>query len=175
MELSSLRTLGRSGLLVSPLALGAMTFGNKAWGSPDDVSRALFNAYIDAGGNFVDTADVYSGGRSEELLGSFIAERKLPDRVVLATKYSFSGGNGRKNLYRALRGATRTARAGERTWGAWQLLLALWRPGEPRHFQRSQSRGLVDSTALGSACPPMGHIVHLPRRVGVRRCRPNPK
>lgn len=102
MPLSSLRTLGHSGLPVSPLALGTMTFGNKNWGSPDDVSQAIFNSYIDAGGNFIDTADVYSGGRSEELLGSFIAERKLRDRVVLATKFSFSGGNGRKNLHRAL-------------------------------------------------------------------------
>ncbi len=107
MELSRLRTLGRSGLPVSPLALGTMTFGNKGWGSPDDVSGELFNAYIDAGGNFVDTADVYSGGRSEELVGGFIAERKLRDRVVLATKFSFSGGNGRKNLYRALDGSLR--------------------------------------------------------------------
>ena len=107
MELSNLRTLGRSGLPVSPLALGTMTFGNKNWGSPDDVSRAIFDAYIDAGGNFIDTADVYSGGRSEELLGSFVTERKLRDRIVLATKFSFSGGNGRKNLHRALEGSLR--------------------------------------------------------------------
>ena len=84
-----------------------MTFGNKSWGSPDDVSRDLFNAYVDAGGNFLDTADVYSGGRSEELLGGFIAERKLRDRIVLATKFSFAGGNGRKNLHRALEGSLR--------------------------------------------------------------------
>ncbi len=107
MELSSLRTLGRSGLPVSPLALGTMTFGNSNWGSADNVSRAIFDAYVEAGGNFVDTADVYSGGRSEELVGSFIAERKLRDRVVLATKFSFSGGNGRKNLHRALEGSLR--------------------------------------------------------------------
>ncbi len=105
MELSNLRTLGRSGLPVSPLALGTMTFGNKGWGSPDDRARAIFDAYVDAGGNFVDTADVYGGGRSEELTGAFIAERKLRDRIVLATKYSFSGGNGRKNLHRALEGS----------------------------------------------------------------------
>ncbi len=107
MELSHLRTLGHSGLPVSPLALGAMTFGNKGWGSADDASRAIFDAYVDAGGNFVDTADVYSGGRSEELVGTFITERNLRDRIVLATKYSFSGGNGRKNLYRALEGSLR--------------------------------------------------------------------
>ncbi len=107
MNLATLRTLGRSGLPVSPLALGTMTFGNKNWGSPDDVSAAIFNAYVDAGGNFLDTADVYSGGRSEELLGTLIAARSLRDRVVLATKYSFAGGNGRKNLHRALEGSLR--------------------------------------------------------------------
>ena len=107
MQLTDLRTLGRSGLPVSPIALGAMTFGNKAWGPSDDISEAIFNAYIDAGGNFIDTADVYSGGRSEELLGRFLADRKLRDRVVVATKFSFSGGNGRKNLHRALEGSLR--------------------------------------------------------------------
>jgi aryl-alcohol dehydrogenase-like predicted oxidoreductase len=122
MKLSDLRALGRSGLPVSPFALGTMTFGNAAWGSPDDVSRAVFDAYVDAGGNFVDTADVYSSGRSEELLGRFIAERNLRDRIVLATKYAFNfdtsgdtnaapsplhGGSGRKNLHRALEGSLR--------------------------------------------------------------------
>ncbi len=107
MKLSDLQALGRSGLPVSPLCLGTMTFGNKGWGSADDVSRHIFDGYIDSGGNFIDTADVYSGGRSEELVGGFIAERKLRDQVVLATKYSFNGGNGRKNLYRALEGSLR--------------------------------------------------------------------
>ncbi len=105
MKLSDLQALGRSGLPVSPLCLGTMTFGNKGWGSADDISRHIFDCYIDQGGNFIDTADVYSGGRSEELVGHFIAERKLRDQVVLATKYSFNGGNGRKNLYRALEGS----------------------------------------------------------------------
>ena len=110
MKLNELRTLGRSGLAVSPLTLGTMTMGNPDWGSPDEVSRAIFNRYVDAGGNSIDTADVYGGGRSEELVGQFIAERKLRDRVVLATKYGFSaeqgnplaGGAGRKNLGRAI-------------------------------------------------------------------------
>ncbi|RYG37046.1 aldo/keto reductase [bacterium] len=120
MKLNDLRTLGRSGLPVSPLALGTMTMGNNTYGSPDDVSRAIFDAYIDAGGNFIDTADVYSSGRSETLLGRFISERHLRDRVVLATKYAFNfdtsgdvdaspnplaGGSSRKNLYRALDGS----------------------------------------------------------------------
>lgn len=115
MQLTSFRTLGRSGLIVSPLALGVMTFGTPRWGSPDDVSESIFNAYIDAGGNFIDTADIYAKGRSEELTGQYIAARSLRDKVVLATKYSLSaepgnpnaGGNGRKNLHRALEGSLR--------------------------------------------------------------------
>ena len=118
MNLISLRSLGRSGLLVSPLALGTMTMGTPRWGSPEDVSEAIFNHYVDAGGNFLDTADVYSKGRSEELLGGFIEARKLRDRLVLATKYSFgadatnplAGGNSRKNLHRALEGSLRRLR-----------------------------------------------------------------
>ena len=107
MQLSDRRTLGHSGLPVSTLALGTMTFGNAGWGSPDDVSEAIFNAYVEAGGNFVDTADVYSKGRSEELLGRFIVSRKLRDGIVLASKYSFSGGNGRKNLRRCIEASLR--------------------------------------------------------------------
>ena len=110
MKLNDLTTLGRSGLLVSPLALGTMTMGNADWGSSDDASRAIFDAYVDAGGNFIDTADIYAGGRSEELVGDFIKARDLRDRVILATKYSWNangnnplaGGNGRKHVYRAL-------------------------------------------------------------------------
>src|SRR5215217_7513780 len=77
-------TLGRSGLRVSPLSLGTMTFGTEwGWGSEEDVARAVFNTYIDAGGNFIDTANVYTEGRSEELTGKFIAERGLREQVVL--------------------------------------------------------------------------------------------
>ncbi len=116
MRLNDYVTLGRSGLLVSPLCLGTMTFGTEwGWGSTEDVSRAVFDHYLDAGGNFLDTADGYTGGKSEEMLGKFIVERKLRDRVVLATKFTFSqeqgnpnaGGNGRKNIYRALESSLR--------------------------------------------------------------------
>ena len=115
MSLTDFRTLGRSGLVASPLALGTMTFGTPRWGSPDDGSAAVFDAYVGAGGNFIDTADVYAGGRSEELLGGFVAERRLRDRLVLATKFGFNaepgnphaGGNGRKNIHRALEGSLR--------------------------------------------------------------------
>ena len=104
-------TLGRSGLRVSPLSLGTMTFGTEwGWGSEEAVARDVFNSYIDAGGNFIDTANLYTEGRSEELLGKFIGERDLREQIVLATKFTFNpqpgnpnaGGNGRKNILRSL-------------------------------------------------------------------------
>ena len=115
MQVNEYVTLGRSGLRVSPLALGTMTFGNDRWGSSDAESRRIFDSYMKHGGNFVDVADVYAEGKSEEVLGGFIAEAKLHDRLVVATKFSFnpqegnpnSGGNGRKNIYRALEGSLR--------------------------------------------------------------------
>jgi aryl-alcohol dehydrogenase-like predicted oxidoreductase len=88
-----------------------MTFGTAwGWGSEDEVARSVFDRYLDAGGNFIDTADGYTEGHSEELLGKFIDKSSLRDRVVLATKFTFNrepgnpnaGGNGRKNIYRAL-------------------------------------------------------------------------
>jgi aryl-alcohol dehydrogenase-like predicted oxidoreductase len=114
MSLTDYRTLGRSGLVVSPFALGTMTFGTARWGSGESGSRDVFNTYVDAGGNFIDTADVYSGGRSEEMLGNFIAERNLREKLVVATKAGFasgdhphSGGNGAKHIYTALEGSLR--------------------------------------------------------------------
>jgi aryl-alcohol dehydrogenase-like predicted oxidoreductase len=110
-SLDSYVTLGRSGLRVSPLCLGTMTFGTEwGWGSEEQVARSVFYNYIDAGGNFVDTANVYTEGHSEELLGKFINDRGVRNSVVLATKFTFNpapgdpnaGGNSRKNIYRAL-------------------------------------------------------------------------
>lgn len=111
MSLSDYITLGRTGLRVSPLCLGTMTFGmDWGWGSEEKASQDVFNRFIDAGGNFIDTADGYTMGHSEELVGKFVADRKLRDFAVIATKFSFnpqagnpnSGGNGRKNVYRAI-------------------------------------------------------------------------
>jgi aryl-alcohol dehydrogenase-like predicted oxidoreductase len=116
MQLNDYVTLGRSGLRVSPLCLGAMTFGTDwGWGADEAACRQLFDRFVDAGGNFVDTADAYTSGRSEEMLGKFVKERQLRDRIVIATKYSFNtdagnpnaGGNGRKNIYRAVEGSLR--------------------------------------------------------------------
>ena len=114
MKLAEYVTLGRSGLKVSPLCLGTMTFGEDwGWGSSEDTSRSIFKSYLDKGGNFIDTADGYTNGKSEELIGKFVKESKLRDNVVLATKFTFNaqkgnpnaGGNGRKNIYRALEGS----------------------------------------------------------------------
>lgn len=114
MALQGYYTLGRSGLRVSRLALGTMTFGTElGWGTDEDTARRLFNTYVDEGGNFVDTADLYTNGTSEEWTGKFIAERGLRDRVIIATKFSYNaepgnpnaGGNGRKNIMRAVEGS----------------------------------------------------------------------
>jgi aryl-alcohol dehydrogenase-like predicted oxidoreductase len=109
MSLSDYRTLGRSGLGVSPLALGTMTFGTARWGTGESSSRDVFNAYLDAGGNFIDTANVYASGLCEEMLGKFITERAARDQVVIATKSGFAtgrgvhaGGNGSKHIRSAL-------------------------------------------------------------------------
>lgn len=109
------RTLGRSGLVVTPLTLGTMTFGTPRWGADEASARAIFNAYVEGGGNSIDCADIYSGGQSEEMVGRFIAERQLRDRLVLATKAGFgreagnpnAGGNGAKNIHSALHASLR--------------------------------------------------------------------
>lgn len=116
MPLNSYVTLGRSGLRVSPLCLGTMTFGTEwGWGADETTSAAIFDSYIASGGNFIDTADGYTNGKSEEICGRLIRDRGLRDRVVLATKFTFNqqpenpnaGGNGRKNAFRALEGSLR--------------------------------------------------------------------
>jgi aryl-alcohol dehydrogenase-like predicted oxidoreductase len=107
-------TLGNSGLRVSRLALGTMTFGDDwGWGADNSAARQIFDAYVEAGGNFFDTADLYTNGRSEEMLGAFIKDRALRDHAVIATKFSYNGqpgnpnagGNGRKNIMRAVEGS----------------------------------------------------------------------
>ncbi len=102
--------LGSSGLRVSQLCLGAMTFGSEeAWCADKAESRAMFDAFVEAGGNFIDTADIYTGGESEKLVGEFVANDR--ERFVVATKYTnaFPGaddpnaaGNHRKNLTQSL-------------------------------------------------------------------------
>jgi aryl-alcohol dehydrogenase-like predicted oxidoreductase len=103
------KLLGKSGLRVSDIALGTMTFGDRwGWGADKTESRKIFNAYVEAGGNLIDTANQYTGGDSEEFLGEFIASER--EKFVIATKYSLTmnprdpngGGNHRKNLVQSL-------------------------------------------------------------------------
>lgn len=103
------KLFGKSGLKVSELSLGTMTFGEDwGFGSDRDECRAIFDAYVEAGGNFIDTANAYTNGTSERMVGEFVkAER---DRFVVATKYTLmqrrgdpnSSGNHRKSMVTAL-------------------------------------------------------------------------
>lgn len=97
------RMLGSTGVKVSPLCLGTMNFGNEAWGCDESQSRAILDHYLERGGNFLDTANVYSGGESEKILGRALGDRR--DDVILATKGYFPlgddpnrTGNTRRNL-----------------------------------------------------------------------------
>ncbi len=108
-SLADYRLLGRSGLRVSPLALGTMTFGQDwGWGSDADEARRIFDLYVDRGGNFIDTAVNYTNGASERILGEFLKDKR--ERIVLSTKFTMvrdpgnpnSGGNHRLNLIRSV-------------------------------------------------------------------------
>jgi aryl-alcohol dehydrogenase-like predicted oxidoreductase len=112
--LDTYRLLGRSGLRVSPLALGTMTFGTDwGWGSDKDESRRIFDAYVDRGGNFIDTANQYTEGTSEAMVGEFAAGRR--EQLVIATKYTLaarpgdpnSGGNHRKSMVQSVEASLR--------------------------------------------------------------------
>jgi aryl-alcohol dehydrogenase-like predicted oxidoreductase len=103
------RLLGNSGLRVSEAALGTMTFGEEwGWGSPKDEARKVYDAFREAGGNFIDTANFYTNGTSESLLGEFMKDHRQSE--VLATKYTMSApgtdpnaaGNQRKNMMQAV-------------------------------------------------------------------------
>lgn len=112
-SLTRYRMLGNTGLRVSPLAYGAGTFGDAwgdAWSSGKQQAEDIFNAYIEAGGNFFDTSDVYQNGQSEEWLGKFIGNAANRDRLVISTKGTQNqhpgdpngGGNGRKHIIEAV-------------------------------------------------------------------------
>lgn len=107
--------LGRSGLRVSELCLGAMTFGAAGWGTSEPEASAMVKRFRDAGGNFFDTAnEIYAGGLSEEILGRLVASER--DHVVIATKYGLhlpgtnnpnAAGNHRKSLKRSIESSLR--------------------------------------------------------------------
>ncbi len=108
------KLFGQSGLRVSELCLGTMGFGTEwKWGADKTASKQIFDAYTNAGGNFLDTANRYTEGTSEKYLGEFIASDR--DHFVVATKYSLRdrtgdlnfAGNHRKNLMRSVRESMR--------------------------------------------------------------------
>lgn len=112
-SLASYYLLGRSGLRVSPLCFGTGTFGD-AWGehwtTSKDTARSILKRFLEAGGNFLDTADTYQEGQSEEITGELLRGLTRRDSVVIATKFSFGmhkgdpngGGNGRKHMMEAV-------------------------------------------------------------------------
>lgn len=107
------KLLGKSGLRVSEICLGTMTFGTDwGYGADKEESKKQFDAFLNAGGNFFDTANRYTEGTSERFLGEFIQQER--DRIVLATKYSLlttkgghvnDGGNHRKNMIQSVEGS----------------------------------------------------------------------
>jgi aryl-alcohol dehydrogenase-like predicted oxidoreductase len=111
MSLDHYVTLGRSGLRVSPLCLGAMTFGEDlGWGSSVEESQRIMDRFIELGGNFIDTANLYTKGHSEKIIGDHIGRHPARrERLVLATKFSGNlypgdpngGGSGRKSIISA--------------------------------------------------------------------------
>lgn len=111
------KLLGRSGLRVSELGLGTMTFGEDwGWGASREESRRMFNAYAEAGGNFIDTANRYTDGTSERLVGEFVASDR--EHFVVATKYTLfnregdpnAAGNHRKNMVQSLEASLKRLR-----------------------------------------------------------------
>lgn len=111
MSLNDYFTLGRSGLRVSPLCLGAMTFGGEGeWKCDEGTATEMVRIFIEAGGNFIDTADVYGPAASEKIIGKVLRQTGLREQMVIATKYTFDSGatginafgNGRKNMMRAI-------------------------------------------------------------------------
>ena len=139
------RILGRTGMSVSEFALGTMMFG--AMGNADhDESVGMIRTALDAGINFVDTADVYSGGESEEIVGKALEGRR--DDVVLATKFALPMGG------------TPTTRGGSRRW----IMRAV--ENSLRRLRHRLHRPLPDAPAGPR---------HRPRRDAVRAVRPGPR
>lgn len=120
MPLDHYVTLGRSGLRVSPFCLGAMTFGEDlGWGSSVKDSEAILDRYIELGGNFVDTANIYTKGHSEKIIGDHLGhDPQKRDRLVIATKFSGNlyigdpngGGSNRKSILAACEQSLRRLR-----------------------------------------------------------------
>jgi len=120
MALDHYVTLGRSGLRVSPLCLGAMTFGEDlGWGTSAEESQQIIDRFLDAGGNFIDTANFYTKSHSEKIIGDHVGhDAAKRDRLVIATKFSGNlypgdpngGGSGRKSIVNACEHSLRRLR-----------------------------------------------------------------
>ena len=113
------RLLGNCGLRVSEAALGTMTFGDDwGWGAAKDEARKVYDAFREAGGNFIDTANVYTNGTSESFLGEFMQGHR--QSVVLATKYTNAApgtdpnaaGNHRKSMMQAVEASLKRLKTG---------------------------------------------------------------
>ena len=119
MSLQCYNNLGRTGMKISRLCFGVMNFGRGAeffgyenWCIEKDQAGSMVDKYLEAGGNFFDTANAYNGGQSEEILGELLNERGIRDQAVISTKYNCnmgagpnSGSNGRKNIMQAVDGS----------------------------------------------------------------------
>jgi predicted aldo/keto reductase-like oxidoreductase len=153
------RLLGKSGLRVSEAALGTMTFGDeRGWGSPKAEAQKIYETYREAGGNFIDTANFYTGGTSEKFVGEFIKSHR--NSVVLATKYSNAepgndpnaAGNHRKSMMQAMKASLSDCRPTTSTYigctsgtesRPWKKSCAVWTISFARaRFSTSASRTL---------------------------------
>ncbi|TAK69504.1 MAG: aldo/keto reductase [Actinomycetota bacterium] len=143
------RTFGTSGLRVSELFLGAMTFGESwGWGSPIEECRKVLEVYREAGGNVIDTANKYTNGESERIVGELLSGQR--DQLVVATKYTLSidgadpnaSGNHRKSLRTSLEQSLRRLN----TDYVDLLWVHVWDPHTPIH---ETMRALDDAVAAG--------------------------
>src|SRR6266850_2597431 len=152
MPLNHYVTLGRSGLRVSPFCLGAMTFGEDlGWGTSVKDSEAILDRFIELGGNFIDTANVYTKGHSEKIIGDHVGRHQdKRDRLVIATKFSSNmhpgdpngGGSNRKSIINACEKSLRRLQTDyiESVLAA-QLGQAHSHRGDPARARRSRPGG----------------------------------
>jgi aryl-alcohol dehydrogenase (NADP+) len=141
------RTLGNSGAVVSNYALGTMTFGAEA---TEETSHAILDDYVAAGGNLIDTADVYSAGVSEEIIGRWLAKRpEAKDQVVLATKGRFPMGKGPNDLGTSRRHLTKSLDDSLRRLGVEQVDLYQMHAWDPVTPLEETLRFLNDAVSSG--------------------------
>ncbi len=141
------RTLGNSGAVVSNYALGTMTFGAEA---AEDASHTILDSYVAAGGNFIDTADVYSAGTSEKIIGRWLAKRpEARDSVVIATKGRFPMGDAPNDVGTSRRHLTRALDDSLRRLGVEQIDLYQMHAWDPITPLEETLRFLHDSVSRG--------------------------